>query len=109
MERRDLIDFIKEDILRIAELNKKASKRLLEAYRLLINGEDLSEATLKIRVYERTVDDLKHDIHRKIRQKKVLDFWEGVTFYNFLNHIVSITDFIEDAADLIQIINVSLK
>ncbi len=109
LDSRELIDFIKEDILKIAELNKKASKRLLEAYKLLVGGEDLSEATIKIRVYERTVDDLKHNIHKKIRQKKISDFWEGITFYNFLNHIVSVTDFIEDAADLIQIINVSLR
>ena len=109
LDSRELIDFIKEDILKIAELNKKASKRLLEAYKLLVGGEDLSEATIKIRVYERTVDDLKHNIHKKIRQKKISDFWEGITFYNFLTHLVSVTDFIEDAADLIQIINVSLR
>uniref|UniRef100_A0A7C3YQ62 TIGR00153 family protein n=1 Tax=Geoglobus ahangari TaxID=113653 RepID=A0A7C3YQ62_9EURY len=109
LDRRDLIDFVKEDILKIAELNKKASKRLLEAYKLLVEGEDLSEATIKIRIYEKTVDGLKHDIHKKIRQKEISDFWEGMTFYNFLTHIVSISDLIEDAADLIQIINVSLK
>ncbi len=109
LSRKELIDFVKEDILKIAELNKKASKRLLETYKLLVSGQDLSEATVKIRVYERTVDDLKHKIHKKMKGIAVSDFWEGVTFYNFLRHLVTVTDYIEDAADILQIINVSLK
>ncbi len=109
LERKELIDYAREEILKIAELNRKASKRLLETYHLLVSGQDLSKATLKIRVYERTVDDLKHKIHKKMRWAKIADFWEGVTFYNFLRHLVTVTDFIEDAADILQIINVSLK
>ncbi len=104
-----LLDVAREDLLRIAELNLKASERLLEAYNALVEGRDLSEITVKIRVYEREIDGIKHRLQEKIRGVKVEDVWEALTFINMLHHIVSVSDLIEDAGDIIQIINVSLR
>ncbi|WP_457548960.1 TIGR00153 family protein [Archaeoglobus sp.] len=105
---KTLLDMSKEDLLRIAELNFKASRRLLEAYKALIEGENLSELTVKIRVYEREVDAIKHTLSEKIRGVDI-DVWSAVSFLRLLEHIVSISDLIEDAGDIIQIINVSLR
>lgn len=105
---KTLLDMVKEDLLRITELNLKASRRLLEAFNALIEGGDLSDITVKIRVYEREVDSIKHRLSEKIRDVNV-DVWSALTFVDLLHHIVSITDLIEDAGDIIQIINVSLR
>lgn len=105
---RTLLDISKDEFLRIAELNMKASKKLVEAFNSLIEGGDLSKMTVKIRVYEREVDSIKHKLNEKIRGVNV-DVWSALTFLDLLYHIVSITDLIEDAGDIIQIINVSLR
>ncbi len=105
---RTLLDISKDEFLRIAELNMKASKKLVEAFNSLIEGGDLSKMTVKIRVYEREVDSIKYKLNEKIRDVNV-DVWSALTFLDLLHHIVSITDLIEDAGDIIQIINVSLR
>lgn len=105
---RKLLDMAKEDLLRISELNWKASKRLLEAFNALIEGGDLSDITVKIRVYEREVDLIKHKLNEKIRGVDA-DVWSALTFVDLIHHITSVTDLVEDAGDVIQIINVSLR
>ncbi len=107
--RCELLEFVREEVLTIANLNFKASKKLAEAYNSLVNGEDLSDKTVKIKIYEREVDEIKHDIHKKLRKLDVKNFWEGKTLSDFIEHLVSVTDLIEDAGDVIQIINVSLR
>ncbi len=104
----NLLEVVKEDLLRIAELNLKSSRRLMEAFNYLVEGGNLSKVTLKIRVYEREVDSIKHELSKKIRGVSV-DVWSALTFLNLLHHIVSVTDLIEDAGDVVQIINVSLR
>ncbi len=105
---KTLLDLAKEDLIRISEINLKASRRLLEAYNALVEGDDLSEMTLKIRIYEREVDKIKHELGEKIRVVDV-DVWSAISFLQLLNHLVSVSDLIEDAGDVIQIINVSLR
>ena len=105
---KTILDIVKDDLIVISDLNFKASRRLLEAYKALIEGKDLSELTIKIRVYEREVDAIKHDLEKKVRCVDV-DVWSALSFLKLLEHIVSISDLIEDAGDIIQIINVSLR
>ncbi len=103
-----ILDLVKDDILKIAELNFEASKYLSKAYDALLKGEDLREITTKIRFYEREIDSIKNIIKAEMKEVDV-NVWEALTFVSFLEHIVSVSDLIEDAGDIIQMINVSLR
>ncbi|RLI84544.1 MAG: TIGR00153 family protein [Archaeoglobales archaeon] len=108
LKSRKILDTVKGYILKIAELNLEASKHLFKAYKTLLEGKDLGEITTKIRFYEREIDSIKNMVKAEMRNVEV-DIWEAITFVSLLEHIVSVSDLIEDAGDIIQIINVSLR
>ena len=41
--------------------------------------------------------------------KEVKNFWEGKALSDFITNLVQISDIIEDAGDIIQILNVSMR
>ncbi|MFP3909554.1 MAG: DUF47 family protein, partial [Archaeoglobaceae archaeon] len=105
----DIRDNIKDDVLEIANLNLKACRVFLKAFNSLFKGEeDLRETTLAIRIYEKKVDEIKYDLMDKLLKEEV-SFWEGKILSDFISNLVIITDLIEDAGDLIQMIDVSLR
>ena len=104
-----LDDDIREDCVRVAEINVKMSNDLIDAFECLQSECELKDRTLMIRVREEEVDKIKGDLYKKMMKKDVKNYWEGETLSNFIRHLVNISDLIEDAADIIQILNVSLS
>jgi predicted phosphate transport protein (TIGR00153 family) len=102
-------DDIMNDCIRISEINVKISKDLLRAFEALEKEEDLSDKTIKIRAREEEVDTIKRDMFKKLIKKDVNNFWEGIIMYNFIRHLTNVSDLIEDAGDIIQTLNVSLR
>ncbi|RUM35102.1 MAG: TIGR00153 family protein [Archaeoglobus sp.] len=104
-----LDDELRELCVRVAKINVKMSNDLLEAFSALRSGDKLENRTVKIRVREREVDTLRNRIYEKIMKRNVSNYWEGKILSDFIDHLVYVSDVIEDAADLIQILNVSLR
>jgi len=100
---------VRELCVKVAIVNTKMSVNLMEAFEALGKEADLSNKTIKIRTREREVDTLKREIYKKLVKKDVSSFWEGKILSNFIDGLVNVSDIIEDAADLIQILNVSLR
>ncbi|RLI80003.1 TIGR00153 family protein [Archaeoglobales archaeon] len=104
-----LDDDIRKDCLRVADINVKMSDDLIATFECLQNACELKDKTLVIRVREEEVDGIKGQLYKKMIKKDVRSYWEGETLSNFIRHLVNISDLIEDAADIIQILNVSLS
>lgn len=100
---------IKDDCIKIADINLKMCEILLIAFKSLLSGEDLREKTLAIRIYEKKIDEIKFDLIKKLRAKEVKSFWEGKALSDFIYSLTNISDLIENASDYLQIINVSLR
>jgi len=100
---------IREDCIKIADINQQMSDMLMIAFHTLFNKGDLREKTLAIRIYEKKVDDIKFDLISKLRKKEVKDFWEGRILSDFILYLTHISDVIEDASDYLHIINLSMR
>jgi len=100
---------VKAECVRVALLNQRISEMLLLTFKAMLKGEDLSEKTLAVRIYEKKVDDIKFDLFRDIRKTPINNFWEGKVLADFLSGLTTISDIIEDASDYVQIINVAMK
>jgi predicted phosphate transport protein (TIGR00153 family) len=100
---------IKRECDRVAFLNSRVSEMLLMTFQAMLDGEDLREKTLAIRIYEKKIDDIKFSLMKDIREITLTSFWEGKILSDFLSGLTSISDHIEDASDYLQIINVSMR
>lgn len=100
---------LREDCIKIAEINQQMCEMLMIAFDTLFDKGDLREKTLAIRIYEKKVDDIKFDLFGKLRKKEVKDFWEGRTLSDFISYLTHISDVIEDASDYLHIINLSMR
>jgi uncharacterized protein len=100
---------IREDCIKIADINQQMCDMLMIAFNTLFNKGDLREKTLAIRIYEKKIDDIKFDLIGKLRKKEVKDFWEGRTLSDFMSYLTHISDVIEDASDYLHIINLSMR
>jgi len=100
---------IREDCIKISDINQQMCDMLILAFDTLFNKGDLREKTLAIRIYEKKVDDMKFDLISKLRNKEVKDFWEGKTLSDFISYLTHISDVIEDASDYLHIINLSMR
>ena len=106
---KELPPEIKEKCIRVSKINLKMSKHLISAFDALGEEEDLKDKTIRIRASEREVDIIKNDIIRDLIKVDIKNYWEGKTLSDFIEDLVDISDVIENAADLIQILNVSLR
>jgi predicted phosphate transport protein (TIGR00153 family) len=104
-----LPEHIREDCVRVALMNTKMCEMLAISFDAMVNGEDLREKALAIRIYEKKIDDIKFSILKEMRTTPVDNFWEGRTLAEFISDLVSISDMIEDASDYLQIITVSMR
>jgi len=97
------------ECLRVAFFNRQMSEMLLITFQALVDGEDLREKTLAIRIYEKKIDDIKNYLTKDLRAVPVENFWNGLYLSNFLSSLTGISDVIEDASDHLQIISVSIR
>lgn len=104
-----LVDSIRDDCLRVARLNLEISEMLLITFEAMQQGEDLREKTLAIRIYEKKIDNIKFELIKSLRKIEITNFWDGKVLSDFVTSITTISDVIEDASELLQIINLSLK
>ncbi len=95
--------------VRIAEINMRMAEELLKTFEALKTESDLKDRTIKIRILEEEVDTIKRDIFKRLLKTDIGNFWEGIAIYNFIKHLTDVSDLIEDSADIIQILNVSLR
>jgi len=100
---------IRDSCVRIAKLNCKMVDYLYQAFDALEKEIDLADKMIKIRAKEQEIDGLKRQIHSKMVHIDIKSFWEGYILSNFLDNLVNISDKSEDAADVIQILHVSLR
>jgi hypothetical protein len=104
-----LPEHIRDECVRIAFLNAKMCEMLLISFEAMLQGEDLREKALAIRIYEKKIDDIKFTVIRDLRKIPVDDFWQGRILSDFVSGLTSISDTMEDAGDHLQIISVSMK
>lgn len=97
------------ECLRVAFLNLRIAEMLLLTYDAMLNGEDLRDKTLAIRIYEKKIDDIKFALFRSARRMPVENFWDAKSLSDFLTGLTAISDLVEDASDHLQIIRVSLR
>jgi uncharacterized protein len=100
---------IREDCIRISDINQQMCEMLILAFDTLFSKGDLREKTLAIRIYEKKVDDMKFDLIGRLRKKEVKNFWEGKSLSDFISSLTHISDVIEDASDYLHIINLSMR
>lgn len=100
---------IRDDCIKIADINSKMGEMLLIAFETLFTKEDLREKSLAIRIYEKKVDEIKFDLIENLRKKEIKDFWEGKILSDFISYLTHVSDVIEDASDYLQIIQLSLR
>ena len=105
----ELPEHLRDECARVAFLNVRMCEMLSISFDAMLNGEDLREKALAIRIYEKKIDDMKFSIVRDMRQIPVDDFWQGRILADFVSRLTTISDSIEDAGDQLQIINVSMK
>ena len=104
-----LPEHLRDECVRVAFLNTRMCELLLISFDAMLNGEDLREKALAVRIYEKKIDDMKFSILRDLRQIPVDDFWQGRILADFVSGLTTISNTIEDAGDQLQIINVSMK
>ena len=105
----NLDEEIREDCIRISDINQQMCEMLILAFDTLFTKGDLREKTLAIRIYEKKVDDMKFDLIGRLRNKEVKTFWEGKSLSDFISSLTHISDVIEDASDYLHIINLSMR
>jgi len=107
-EDLELHETLREDCRRIAVLSSEMAEMLCLTFETMLEGGDLREKTLALRIYEKKVDDIKFELLRKLKGVQVKDFWEGKTLSDFVDSLVRVSDVIEDASDALDIIHVSM-
>ncbi len=108
----DMYQAIKQECTKVADLNVEMGEVLISAFNTLKEKADIREKNLAIRVCEKKIDEIKHEIMDRLRRCdacKVVSFWEGKDLSDFVEALVSISDVIEDASDYLYILELSLK
>ena len=100
---------IREECVRVASMNTNMCEMLAISFAAMVNGEDLREKALAIRIYEKKIDDIKFSMLKEMRTIPVDNFWQGRTLAEFVSDLITISDMIEDASDYLQIINFSMR
>ncbi len=105
----EIPDQIKGECVKVALLNIGICEMLLITFEAMLEGEDLREKTLAIRIYEKKIDDIKNSLIKEAREIPTRNFWEGKILSDFISGLTMISDTIEDASDHLQMINVSMR
>lgn len=102
-------DSLRAECVQVALLNVHICEMLLISLDAMLQGEDLREKMLAIRIYEKKIDDIKFHLRRELRKIPINNFWEGSLMAEFFSGLTSISDLVEDASDHLYIINVSMR
>jgi uncharacterized protein len=102
-------ELLRDESIRVALLNFRMCDMLMSSFEAMLRGEDLREKTLAVRIYEKKIDDIKHDLTKEAERVRIDNFWAGKTLSDFITNLTMISDIIEDASDHLQIINVSTR
>lgn len=94
---------------RIAHLNHRMCEMLLITLNTTLQGRNLREKVLAVRIYEKKIDDIKFGLLKDVRKIPVASYWEGESLSGFLAGLANISNIIEDATDHLQIISLSMK
>ncbi len=105
----ELPESVREDCIQVAMLNVRICQMLPLSFDSMLQGEDLREKMLAIRIYEKKIDDIKFNLRPKIHKIPIATFWEGRLMSEFFAGLTSISDLVEDASDYLSIINVSMR
>ena len=105
----ELPDWVRDDCIHVALLNVRICEMLQISLDAMLQGENLREKMLAIRIYEKKIDDIKFHLRRKVRAIPIGNFWEGRLMSEFFSGLTSISDIVEDASDYLSIINVSMR
>ena len=104
-----LPEALEGECVRVAFLNRRMCELLKITYEAMLEGGDLREKTLGLRIYEKKIDDIKFGLVRDMMATAVADFWQGRLLADFITGLTSISDKIEDASDHLEVINVSMR
>ncbi|MEJ5300737.1 MAG: TIGR00153 family protein [Thermodesulforhabdaceae bacterium] len=104
-----LASSLRDDALQIAVLNTEMIQMLIIAFDTFVVGDDLREKILAIRLYEKRIDDLYHDLSLRLVDIPIESFWHGKGIADFFSFLVRISDFVEDAADVLSLLHLSLS
>ena len=105
----EIPDQMKGECVKVALLNVGICEMLLITFEAMLEGEDLRDKTLAIRIYEKKIDDIKFSLIKEAREIPTRNFWEGKILSDFMSGLTMISDIIEDASDYLQMINVSMR
>lgn len=106
---KEFFEKIKDEVIKIADINLEMSEILMKAFQCLIEKNNLREKSLAIRICEKKIDEIKQDLTKKIREWEILNFWEGKNISEFIEALVKISDILEDASDYLYILDISLR
>lgn len=98
-----------DDIISVADMNCQMSDLLTITFEAFIRGEDIREKILAIRVYEKRIDEIDHQIRINTFDVAVNSYWEGHWISEFLRSLAFVSDLMEDAADVLSLIHISLR
>ncbi len=104
----EIPDSVASDFTRIAEINYRMSLLLQEALDALESGE-LKDVLLRIKISEEEVDAIKTRVYQKMRGLSFDSYPDWHFFMKFTDKLVNVSDLMEDAADIMQIIAVSFR
>jgi len=100
---------LRDESIRVALLNFRMCDMLMSSFEAMLEGQDLREKTLAVRIFEKKIDDIKHDLSKEAEGVRIDNFWAGKALSDFIANLTMISDIIEDASDHLQIINVSTR
>ncbi len=105
----DFPELLRSECARVALLNFRMCEMLLISFEAMLEGEDLREKILAIRIYEKKIDDMKFNIISVAQQVPIADFWSGKMLSDLISSLTSISDVIEDASDHLQVLHLSTR
>lgn len=105
---KSIPDDLRDDFVRVAEINFRMGEYLLNAFNALEKG-DPGDIFLKIKISEEQVDSIKGRIYQKLPTIKFDGYAEWYFFIKFVEKLLNVSDLIEDAADTIQMLSVSIR
>ncbi len=106
----ELIDFeIDNTILlkcgEILDISKSMLTLLDELLNIMRSGGDHILVLDKIKHYEEQVDDIYHQLYKyMVENLRPKTFWEGKLLCDCINYVVSMSDYIKEASDEIEVI-----
>ncbi len=106
----NLESFVAKEFIEISIYNEEICGLLSSEFSLAVEGKDpekLDEVYSKIKDLERKVDGIRGDVLTKMFCTEVSNFWEGKFLANIFDDLVTFSDDIEDASDILYLIKIS--